>query len=405
MLEDYIKSNWKNTIRYTPDDDGTLIGLPYPYTVPGMGDEFPEMYYWDTYFTNKGLLLSGMEEQVKNNTCDMLYLVNKYGYVPNGNRTFYLTRSQPPFLSMMVYDVYKSYGDKEWLKNAYNTLKIEYDFWTNERKTETGLNQYGGRTNAKEAKRHADRYRRRVGLPMDDVDDEKLWKHYIAFCESGWDINPRWDFESYNFIQPELNSLLYIMEENMRYFSSECGMGEEEKWKELSKTRKQLMNKYMVDENGIFLDYNFKKNELGKIISAASFYPLFANIATKEQAKATESLLEDLESDYGIITSKKNETVGNYQWDYPNGWPPLQYIVIKGLENYGYKNEALRIAKKYSELVERVFEETNNLWEKYNMVKGNIEVTNEYKMPPMMGWTAGVYLFCKDYVSKHEKSV
>lgn len=117
------------------------------------------------------------------------------------------------------------------------------------------------------------------------------------------------------------------------------------------------------------------------------------------------SLLEDLESDYGIITSKKNETVGNYQWDYPNGWPPLQYIVIKGLENYGYKNEALRIAKKYSELVERVFEETNNLWEKYNMVKGNIEVTNEYKMPPMMGWTAGVYLFCKDYVSKHEKSV
>ena len=125
MVETYIKNNWDKCIRENKQDDGTLIGLPKPYIVPCIGGMFQEMYYWDTYFTNKGLALSGRWEQIKNNTDDMLYLVDRYGYMPNGNRTFYLTRSQPPYLSMMVRDVYDHFQDKSWLESAYKTLEKE----------------------------------------------------------------------------------------------------------------------------------------------------------------------------------------------------------------------------------------------------------------------------------------
>ena len=115
--------------------------MPYPYIVPSVG-HFDEMYYWDTYFTNKGLELCGRMQQVKNNTDDMLYLVKKYGFMPNGNRTYYLLQSQPPFLSGMVRDVYDYYKDTVWLSSAYDVLKIEYNFWMSKRITPIGLNCY-----------------------------------------------------------------------------------------------------------------------------------------------------------------------------------------------------------------------------------------------------------------------
>lgn len=127
-VKTYIENNWNRTIKYNPVDDGTLIGLPYPYSVPAVG-YFDEMYYWDTFFTNKGLAISGKMEQVRNNTDNMLYLVERYGFMPNGNRTEYLTRSQPPFLSFMVRDVFEYYKDMEWLAEAYDILEKEYTFW------------------------------------------------------------------------------------------------------------------------------------------------------------------------------------------------------------------------------------------------------------------------------------
>ena len=128
----FISESWDSTIHYNPADTGTLIGLPYPYTVPGVGDTFPEMYYWDTFFTNEGLVLDGRLEQAKNNTDDMLYLVGRFGMMPNGNRTWYLDRSQPPYLSMMVSRVYEYTEDREWLAHAYDVLKKEYGFWMTE---------------------------------------------------------------------------------------------------------------------------------------------------------------------------------------------------------------------------------------------------------------------------------
>lgn len=140
-IKEYISSHWSECTRENMHDDGTLIGLPYPYCVPAAG-HFDELYYWDTYFTNIGLILDGKAMLAKNNTDNMLYMVNKYGYYPNGNRTFFLDRSQPPFLSVMVRDIYKYYNDKVWLSSAYETLKKEYDFWNTKRILPTGLNFY-----------------------------------------------------------------------------------------------------------------------------------------------------------------------------------------------------------------------------------------------------------------------
>ena len=391
---DYLEQNWDSCIRENRVDEDTLIGLPYPYTVPSP-ERFNEIYYWDTYFTNLGLLKSGRATLAKHNTDNMLYLVDKYGFMPNGNRTFYLNRSQPPFLSEMVRDIYDYYNDNTWLCGAYLTLKKEYDFWTTERITPIGLCRYDGNQTEEQAKQTKKDFLERVPVSEKDIDGVDIARHSTCSCESGWDMNPRWNFEGYNFAPVDLNSLLYLFEKNMAYFAEKLSSGENELWESRAEKRLEIMNKHMINTDNLFLDYNFEKDILSKIFSAASLYPLYANLATEEQAKAAVDNLHRLESNYGILTCEENISDITYQWDYPNGWACLQYIAIAGLLNYGYIDDARRIAKKYTELVEKVFDETGNLWEKYNVVDGNINVSNEYKMPPMMGWSAGVYIASK----------
>ena len=184
----------------------------------------------------------------------------------------------------------------------------------------------------------------------------------------------------------------------MEYFSLQLTNGFEDFWSKKAAYRKELMLKYMDDGTGVLLDYNYKKNSLSHIFSMASFYPLFVGLVDSCHADAVMKRLPELETDYGILTCAKNDVPGVYQWNYPNGWACLQYNAIMGMDKYGYREDALRIAQKFVHLVEKVFDETNNLWEKYNVVEGNINVDNEYKMPPMMGWTAGVYLALNKYI-------
>ncbi len=396
-VEQYIENNWDKCIKENMQDSGDLIGLPYPYTVPAVG-HFDEMYYWDTYFTNKGLEECNRRQMVKNNTDNMLYLVNRYGFMLNGNRTGFLRNSQPPFLSLMVRDVFDHYRDCVWLTGAYEGLLREYEFWQTKRMSPIGLNCYGTElADFVDAKTEADYWKGRTGLQPDDT-DLNLAKNKMAGCESGWDFNPRWETEGYNYAAVDLNSLMYMFEKNMEYFSVMLKNGQEEVWKKRAEGRRELMLKYMDNGSGILLDYNFVKNKQSDILSAASFYPLYAGLAKQQGAAALVEGLNRLEAEYGILTCEKNDYPGSYQWDYPNGWACLQYIAIIGLDNYGYKTEAKRIAQKYTRLVERVFDETGNLWEKYNVVEGNTNVTNEYDMPPMMGWSAGVYLAAKAYI-------
>lgn len=395
----FIGENWDSCVKTNKENDGTLLGLPYPYTVPAVG-HFDEMYYWDTYFTNKGLLLDGRADQAKYNVDNMLYLVNRYGFMPNGNRTYYLTRSQPPFLSCMVRDIYEYYHDLVWLYAAYYVLNKEYEFWQTERGTDMGLNHYDAVMQDEENYNSmAQGFAKRTGF-MPNVDARMLGRHNRAVCESGWDINPRWDYEAFNFAAVDLNSLLFMTERNMCFFAKELENGEEGLWYKRAEKRKKLMLEKMDDGSGLLLDYNFVTGKLSNIFSAASFYPMFAELAEQKNAEALAKNLDRLETEYGILTCEKNNAEGTYQWDYPNGWACLQYIAMVGLDRYGYKTEAKRIAKKYIKLVDKTFDETGNLWEKYNVISGGIDTVNEYEMPAMMGWSAGVYLAAVDYIKK-----
>lgn len=187
---------------------------------------------------------------------------------------------------------------------------------------------------------------------------------------------------------------------NMSYFAGELKNGETESWQQKAVSRKEKMLKYMDDGSGILLDYNFVTDSLSDIFSAASIYPLFVKMADKKHAEALVDKLCLLETDYGILTCAQNRSGGDYQWYYPNGWACLQYIAMVGLDHYGYRKEAKRIAEKFVNLVDHVYEQTGNIWEKYNVVDGNICVKNEYDMPAMMGWTAGVYLCAGKYIEE-----
>lgn len=420
-VEAYIERSWDLCIRENVSDEGDLIGLPYPYTVPcfcredlssGVIDEdgtgkrlhkveyFNEMYYWDTYFTNVGLLLSGRASLAKNNADNMLFLIEKYGYMPNGNRTYFLDRSQPPFLSAMVRDVYDHFKDKEWLKKAYSGLETEYGFWMTNRSSDIGLNHYGHNTYVCPAEEYASWYIDRIGYtPEDSVDN--MASHFMATAESGWDVSPRFRGDAFNFAAVDLNSILYMLEDNMSYFAKELNNSCEGVWKQRALHRKNLMARYMDSGDGLLLDYNFADGKHSDVLSAATFYPLFAGLADRSHAEALVNNLHRLETPHGILSCEKTDIRGSFQWGYPNGWACLHYIAMVGLDRYGYKEEAKRIAKNYLALVERLFEESGNLWEKYNVVEGNINVTNEYEMPPMMGWTAGVYLGAKNFIDNN----
>ena len=401
-INQYINENLPKCIRYNHEDEGTLIGLPYPYVVPCACGTFQEMYYWDTYFTNKGLILSDYIEQARYNVDNMCYLIDRYGFVLNGNRTCYLHNSQPPFLSLMVRDVYGVIKDKNWLARVYTALEKEHEFWSARRGSEIGLNRYDWMPmEGEEREGAAVELRKRIGKDVDCGDDEEAARGLISAGESGWDVNPRMSNRTYEYAPADLNSLLYALEDNLAFFAMELNRMEEAKaWKTQREKRAMLCRKYLKSAEGLFMDYHLPSQTRTTIFSAAAFYPLYCGMATKEEAEAAKNALFRLETEYGVLTCEKNDTPGNYQWNYPNGWAPMQLIVAGGLLRYGYQEDALRIARKFMDTLERCFEQTGHFWEKYNILEGNIEAVNEYEMPAMLGWTFGVYRCFQSWDSK-----
>ena len=307
-VKEYIENNWDNTTRLFTEDDDTLIGLPHPYTVPCIEGKFQEMYYWDVYFTNVGLIKSGRLSQAKNNVDNMCYLINKFGFVPNGNRTYYLSRSQPPFLSQMVCCIYEQTGDIRWLDECYKALEKEYKFWENERQTPCGLNRYYGSFNREELMSFCGLLCNRFNIekPDDESIAECYGKAMYSFAESGWDCNSRMGLDCYNYAWVDLNSLLFGMESDMAFFSAELKNGCEAMWNEKANSRREMMTKLLWDDkSGAFCDYNFETGKQADIISAAQFYPLFSGVCTKEEAERTVELLSEIEAEFGVACCEK----------------------------------------------------------------------------------------------------
>ena len=396
-IKEYIEKNLPLSIRHNPEDHGPVIGLPYPYIIPSVADMFQEMYYWDSYFANAGLLIIGNAQQAKNNVDNLRHLLDRYGFVLNGNNVIFEHNSQPPFLGLMMREIYDVTGDKEWLKEAYESLKKENQFWVEKRGSEIGLAHYDCEPlPPQKVEDGARALEERIGYKP-DAKDEEIARGYFSGGESGWDFNPRMRHETYKYAPADLNSLLYSQEDQLAYFAGELGLKQEkEVWLEKRDRRAALCREYLRGADGVFYDYHLEKKKREEIVSVACFYPLYVGMATEEEAKAVLDILPRVEMKYGVAVCEKCDVPGNFQWGYPNGWPPMQRIVVEGLLRYGYKEEAMRIAEKYVELIEKCFKQTGHFWEKYNVEQGNVEVVDEYKMPAMLGWTFGVYYrFCQ----------
>ena len=396
-LKEYIDTNLPLSIRYQPQDSESLYALPYPYLIPSVKGMFQEMYYWDTYFANTGLILRGDLTQVRNNIDDLLSMIDRFGFVLNGSNTYFLYNSQPPVLALMVREYYDVTLNRAWLAEAYPRLKKEHAFWMERRRNKSGLNRYDCEPLPEAWVKHSSKSAiGRLGFRPEGKDDEAMARANHAAGESGWDFTPRMGWEVYHYAALDLNSWLYSLEDQLSFFAGELGLPEEQAmWQKKREERASLCRKYLKGEDDVFYDYYEPTGERSPLISAATYYPLYVGMANEKEAAAAVKMLPRVEEEFGVACVEKCDKPGNYQWGHPNGWPPTQKIIVDGLLRYGYREDALRIAKKYVDLVERCFQETGHLWEKYNVVKGNAEVVDEYEMPTMLGWTFGVYAhFC-----------
>lgn len=365
---DYLSDNWDKLTKFAPDNKGSLIGLPHPYVVPDL-KRFNEMYYWDSYFVILGLLASDRFKLAKGMVDNLLYLQQRFGFIPNANRTYRLTRSQPPYLTSMIKEVFEISNDKKWLEIAFTIAKKEYeDVWLKDpRKTKIGLSRYYDKTG------------------------ENGWAEH----ESGWDHTPRFEDRATEICPVDLNCNLFKYEKDFAFFASVLKKEDEaEKWEKKAEKRKELINKYMWNKrNGLFYDYDFVHKTKMKIKTLAAYHPLWSKLANEEQAEKLRENLKLFEQRWGIATCDQDYGFKDRQWNFPNGWPPLQWIVIKGLKNYHFDTDAKRIAHKWMNLCVHVHNETGEFWEKYDVVDGEIGTDDKLYMTLRgFGWTNGIFI-------------
>ncbi len=369
----YIEVYWPKLIRENKRDHGSLIGLPNPYIVPSDTEVFQEQYYWDSYPIVRALIDHPKYSQVAIGMVEnLLHLVERFGIVPNASRFYFLSRSQPPLLSSMVFIVYERTGDKKWFKRAISLVEKEYrDVWmgkthlANFRLVWHGLSRY---------------------YDINAIDS-------LAETESGWDMTARFMGRCMDFLPVDLNCLLYLYEKDFE--KAYQLLGDRKKvifYKKAAEKRSAAINDLMWDEKaGYYFDYDFLQHRRSHLITVAGVYPMNVGIATKHQSERMVGVIERvLQKKYGVAQSVR--FVENKQWDWPNGWAPIQMRVAEGLMRYGYNRLALRLVKKWLYLNVNLFRKTNKLWEKYDVVHGTIGMPDRYPTPHGFAWTNACFL-------------
>ena len=390
---------------------GSLIPLTHPYIVPG--GRFGEIYYWDSYFTMLGLSVSGKTDMIEHMVNNFAHLINRFGFIPNGNRTYYLGRSQPPFFSLMV-KLLKENGRKTVLVDYLPQLEREYNFWIKGagllNKNNIAADHVVQMPGAEIMNRYWDEYdsprpesyREDVELIQQAGQDSRtLCRHLRAGAESGWDFSSRWfkNKNSFNSIHTtdiipvDLNCLLVHLEETL---AGACSDANDEtgalKYRSAAQNRKSALQKYCWNEAaGFYFDYDFISKTQKDIYSLAAVFPLFFKISSTYQAAKVAAVIEQqFLCAGGLITTLENT---GQQWDAPNGWAPLHWITIAGLENYGYSRLAQTIATRWINLCMDIFGRTGKLMEKYNVIDTSLEAGGgEYPGQDGFGWTNGVLL-------------
>jgi alpha,alpha-trehalase len=429
-----------------------LLYLPDKYVVPG--GRFNEMYGWDSYFIIRGLLNAGRVELARGMVDNFFFEIEHYGAMLNANRTYYLTRSQPPFLSSMFVDVYQAvqknggHPDQAWLERAYADLDKDYGMWTRDPHLagQTGLSRYydfGEGPPAEAVQDESGFYRKvsqyfflhpaeandyvvetkpgtkqnvagspyslqvcDVSLTMARADCERAkqfklsadyYKGDRSMRESGFDVSFRFGpfgAATHHYAPVCLNSLLYKTEKDLEQISLWLGHGEDaRKWSRRAGERKKLVTQYLWnDQQGLFFDFNFHTKRMSKYQYASTFYPLWAGLATPEQAKAVAGNLKVFERPGGIPMS--TEETGA-QWDLPYGWGNIEMVAIDALRRYGFHADADRVSYEFLSTVAENFRRDGTIREKYNVVSRSSEAHVElgYEMNVVgFGWTNAAFL-------------
>ena len=405
----YIESMW-NVLTRTPDvqHKDSLIALSRPYIVPG--GRFREIYYWDSYFTALGLIDAGRVNMAINMLENFVDILNEVGCIPNGNRAYYYSRSQPPILALF-YQLLEAHLTPAQKQYAVEGMKKEYAFWMNQSanaplrviKMPCGaqLNRYFD----SDATPRPESYREDIETAELIVADKAaFYQHVRAACESGWDFSSRWlenanelsSIRTTEIIPIDLNALLVTLEETL----ASVTQGDEANVYQSAKARRvKAINTYLYsEEKQGYFDFHYPTQQITNVVSAAMTVPLFVGIADKAQAKAVEATLSSHLLKAGGVVTTMQET--SQQWDAPNGWAPLQLFAAEGLRRYGYERQAISIMRRFCTTVEDSFSQNGVLLEKYNVCEPNIKAGGgEYEVQLGFGWTNGVYTRFKTHLS------
>jgi alpha,alpha-trehalase len=430
-----------------------LLYLPNRYVVPG--GRFNEMFGWDSYFIILGLLRDGRVDLARGMVENFFYEIENYGAVLNANRTYFLTRSQPPFLSSMIRAVYDAEvardpspanraRQQKWIAHAYPYARRDHDFWLTSmhRAGKTGLARYLdiGEGPVPDIADHSSYYIDVIDWlvahpdvhttylikasenpspaewamlakascdPTHSVVCRLAWSHGYrlsrdfykgdrAVRESGFDISFRFapfSGSTHHYAAVCLNSLLYKYELDLADFATMLHQtAQVPQWKQQAEARRRAINKYLWNaDKGMFFDYDFTTSEQSSYVYATIFYPLWAGLATTEQAKTVDEHLGLLDKPGGLACSTY---ASGLQWDLPFGWAPLNWLAVDGLRKTGYLNDARKVSGEFTQTIRTSFDKEGTIHEKYNVETGssNVEIIAGYQNVVGFGWTNAVYV-------------
>ncbi len=440
-------------VKQTEIPQAGLLYLPNRYVVPG--GRFNEMFGWDSYFIILGLLRDNRVDLARGMVENFFYEIENYGAVLNANRTYFLTRSQPPLLSSMIRLVYDAELARDpspanravqrtWLEHAYGDARRDHDFWLRgiHRAGQTGLARYFdiGEGPVPDIADHSSYYidvirwltahpavhtnyliaapehpsaaqqavlaRTSCGMSQSVVcrlayaDGYRLSRDFYkgdrSVRESGFDISFRFgpfSGSTHHYAAVGLNCLLYKYERDLAGFARLLNKPQEaQQWDREAERRREAIDKYLWNASaGMFFDYDYTTGKRSTYNYATTFYPLWAGLATREQAAAVDRNLKLLNRPGGVASST---TVSGLQWDLPFGWAPLNWFAMEGLERYGYAGDAHRVAAEFTHTVASNFKREGTIHEKYNVVTGSsdVQVIAGYKNVVGFGWTNAVYV-------------
>ncbi len=404
-IERHIAVLW-GLLRRRPDrpvSGSSLLPLPHPYIVPG--GRFREIYYWDSYFTSLGLLRAGDEADVRAMVDNFAWLSATYGHIPNGNRTYYLTRSQPPFLSLMVELLAAREGEQVY-RRYEPALRAELDYWQDRTAPTRHLVRLPGGA-------ALDRYYDQADTPRPEAfaaDEalarrsaepaERLYRNLRSAAESGWDFSTRWfadgrdlaTVDTIDVVPVDLNCLLCHLESALARARRLDGDPEgARRLDEAAARRWEAIRRLCWSErDGFFFDYDLRTGRRRPAWTLAGLMPLFLHLAAPGEAKrVAEAVRARFLRPGGVVTTL---AASGQQWDAPNGWAPLQWVTVRGLANYGENALAAEIARRWLALNRQVYARTGRLMEKYNVVDTALPAGGgEYPAQDGFGWTNGVF--------------